>query len=559
MIDKWFREDIEHILKTKNRVVIAAEDKNAGFLYDLIPAEYQRYKTTDDIDELKTKYEIEKMYAHQKVVIFCTSSREKLKFLREYCETNGCVDIKYLHNYVKEMVHSKLQLNLQLTPHEIITAAKLSIGRRRDYWLDIVHKGKDRIMDIGHEIIPFLNDPEQYCQKLDDQVKKEFYVRINAWLGRENFEQPPATLAREAAAKILCSLLQEDGEKKFKKIYQKWADSKTYEKSLNHYIEETQIEYGDNIWAVDVSHPFSEIDREWLNEITQNLTNPAFIKAKMDLIKRRASNKIGKKAFETVWDDILALLEFDAAPISRLNTFDAVLTFYIDKFYRLDSAVRRLYAKFLNEPDMIQPIQEYYNGVLMLLLDKWHCYFREYRENQSNILFDTLKDSQVKCAIIIGDGIPFEISKIISAKLKNRYSVVDSYKRADFPSTTENNMSRIYMGPGKIEALHKKREQALQRKYNDEIRFSPLHEINYATETSGHLICTYNDIDSIAGKMQQNALKYISQMETELVEKIDLLINCGYKTVWLTSDHGFVLTGLLSESDKIEFDLGALQ
>ena len=554
MIDKWFRDDIEKVLKTNNRVVIAAEDENADFLYDLIPDKYKVFKPKNDIDELKTKYEIEKHFPNQKVVIFSESSRSKLNFLREYCETCGCIDIKFLHNYVKDKVHSQLKFNLQLTPDETITAAKVSRGKDKDYWMDIVHKGKTRIIDIGHEILPFLNDPEGYCKGIDTQVKKAFFARVNEWLGNENIDQPPVTLAGEAAAKILGSLVKGDGEKKFKETYQKWADSKKFEASLDRYIAETPLTFDEDVWDVDASHPFQAIDRKWLNDISRNLADKRFVQKKIDIIKRRASNKTGKKVFETLWDDILTLLEFEPIRISSLNSFEATLQFYVDEFYKLDSAIRRLYAKFIHETDMIRPIQEYYNGILVQLLDKWHRHFKKYAENQSNTLFDILENAEGTYAIIVGDGVTFEISKIISEKLQNRYVVTVSYKLAGFPSTTENNMSNIYVGPDKLEKVHKKREEGLRKKCDSEINFLPLEKVNYSTDTGNHLICAYGDIDDIAEKLQQNALKYITQMEDELAEKIDRLIKCGYETVYLTSDHGFVLTGLLSESDKIEFD-----
>ncbi len=40
--------------------------------------------------------------------------------------------------------------------------------------------------------------------------------------------------------------------------------------------------------------------------------------------------------------------------------------------------------------------------------------------------------------------------------------------------------------------------------------------------------------------------------ENVLIEKIQLLIKMGYKKIHLITDHGFVLTGLLDEADKIE-------
>lgn len=554
MIEKWFRQDIEDILKKKHRVVVAVEDENAMFLRGLIPADYAVYDPETDLDELKARYDIERGDPERKTVIFCRSSRDRLTFIREYCETCGCIDIKFLHNYVKEKVYADLNLHLRLTPTEIVTAAKLSRGKGKDYWLDIVHKGKDRIIDIVHEILPFLNDPENYCRRIDVQVKKAFSARVNQWLGRENIEQPPEVLAAEAALKILGSLVRSDGEPKFKTLYKKWADSKKYEARLNQYIAETKPAYGNDIWAVDVSHPFFEIDRKWMTDISRHLGNRDYISKRMDRLKHRAADRIGKKITGRLWDDIIAILEFEPGIIRKIQDLQSAVTFYTDRFYRLDTAIRRLYAAFLNEPDMIRPFQEYYESILAQFLDKWYQFFDDYRENQSGMLYELLENRKDTCAVIVGDGITFEISKIVFHRLKNRYRCVLSYKQADFPSTTENNMSRIYMDDQAFEPVHKKREYALAKRCSAKIGFSALEEVSYATKTDRHLICSYRDIDQAAEKMQNSALKLISKMEDALMEKIEQLVKCGFKSVYLTSDHGFVLTGLLAESDKIEFD-----
>lgn len=553
MIDKWFAEDIEKILKEKDRIVISSGGENAQFLETLIPDQYPVLKTGNEIEELKVKYTIEKDFPDKKVIIFTSTQRENLKFVREYCETCGCIEIKYLHNYVKEKVHSKLGLNLQLAADEIVTAAKISVGKSSDYWIDIVHKGGERIFDIGNEILPFLHNPEGYCKKIDKQVKKGFFSRLNQWLERENIGQPPATLAKAAAKKVLGSLMSDKGEKRFKEVYKSWADSKKYENSLKQYVAEETIPLDRDIWAVDISHPFVKIDKSWLIEIARHLDNKEFIKKKLEIIKKRAADTTCQKLSSTLWNDVLCILTFDVSQINGLQTLEDTIRFYKDAFYRLDAAVRRLYSDFLNENEIIQPFQEYYNRILIQLLDKWFACFKNYSENQTGLL-DELISSQKKCAVIVGDGISYDIARDVSDKIKGRYKVDDGYRLADFPSTTENNMTRIYMGSAKVEPVQKKREQCLIEKYGDDIRFAKLEEVSYTSEPSQFLICTYKDIDSIAEKMQQGALKFISQMVDELAEKIDQLIKCGYQKVYLTSDHGFVLTGKLAESDKIEFD-----
>ena len=393
MIDKWFAEDIEKILKEKTRIVISSGGENAQFLNTLIPVQYPVLKTDNEIEELKAKYTIEKDFPDQKVIIFTSTPRENLKFVREYCETCGCIEIKYLHNYVKEKVHSKLGLNLQLATDEIVTAAKISVGKSADYWIDIVHKGGERIFDIGNEILPFLHNPEDYCKKLDKQVKKEFFSRLNHWLERENIEQPPATLAKAAAKKILGSLVSDKGEKRFKEVYKSWADSKQYEKSYKQYVEEETIPFDVDIWAVDISHPFVNIDKSWLIEIAKHLDDKEFIKKKLEIIKKRAADTAGQKLTPTLWNDVLCVLTFDTSQINGLNTIDDIVRYYTNTFYKLDAAVRRLYCEFLNENEIIPPFQEHYNRILIQLLDKWFASFKNYKENQAGLL-DELISSQ---------------------------------------------------------------------------------------------------------------------------------------------------------------------
>jgi hypothetical protein len=52
-------------------------------------------------------------------------------------------------------------------------------------------------------------------------------------------------------------------------------------------------------------------------------------------------------------------------------------------------------------------------------------------------------------------------------------------------------------------------------------------------------------------KLQQKALKYFGETIDFFGRKITQLLDSGYRKVYLISDHGFVLTGILSESDKI--------
>jgi len=78
-----------------------------------------------------------------------------------------------------------------------------------------------------------------------------------------------------------------------------------------------------------------------------------------------------------------------------------------------------------------------------------------------------------------------------------------------------------------------------------------LEALSYG-EKADFLVLTYKDIDSTGEKLQQGAIKLFEEFENVLKDKIALLLNMGYREVHLVTDHGFVLTGLLDEADKIE-------
>ena len=95
MIDKWFKKDLDAISE-KHQIVVFVDESN--------------------IAELHVKYLIEKNRAKSdKYLIYTQRAKDDLKFVREYCETNGAIEIKYLQNYIKEKLHKTLNLNLNMS------------------------------------------------------------------------------------------------------------------------------------------------------------------------------------------------------------------------------------------------------------------------------------------------------------------------------------------------------------------------------------------------------------------------------------------------------------
>ena len=185
------------------------------------------------------------------------------------------------------------------------------------------------------------------------------------------------------------------------------------------------------------------------------------------------------------------------------------------------------------------------------MLQKWFEYIHEYKSDQQGYLPDLFKKAKPGIAVIVGDGIRYEIADYIATALSNKFEVNKNVMLAGLPSETEHNMSALYVGNNEVVSLHKDRENRLSKVSGKEIVYMDLEAVSYG-ESAKYLVLSYKDIDNAGEKLQQGALKLFEELERVLKEKIAQLLNMGFKEVHLITDHGFVLTGLLNEADKID-------
>ncbi len=555
MIDKWFKNDIDKILSKNNVVVFIDESKEATFLLDAVCNQYNIIRTGNDLEELYAKYQIEKCRNGEKNIVYTQVSKDKLTFIREYCETNGNVEIKYLQNYVKEKIFNNLKINLNLDKDELISAARISVGKTAEYWQDISNKGSNKMFDMEKELIPFLNNPIVYAKDLEaKKVKEIFFRKIYLLINQEYFDKPAETVAGEVAEYIFNAIVSNQLESPFKEIYFSWVDSTTYRPSFEKYLKKFRLPKNIQFQKVHASHPFVEIDKQQLTEIGKHLQNKTKVKEYLPFINQRASDRIATLQKISFWNDVKTLLEFDETEINNINSLNKAIEFYTTEFYKIDGAVRNLYDYFLNTPEILAPYQEYYNSKEIVFLDKWFRYFNQYKENQTGTLKRIMLENENKTAIVVGDGISYEISQNICNKL-SAYSISNQYILSGLPSETEHNMSLLYTN-GEIIKIHSQRNDYLMNELpNKNIGFIQLDDISEATDQFQYLICTYKDIDTLSEKLQQKALKYFAKIEDLCVKKIEQLLKNGYRKVYLVSDHGFVLSGLLSEANKIEVNI----
>jgi hypothetical protein len=112
-------------------------------------------------------------------------------------------------------------------------------------------------------------------------------------------------------------------------------------------------------------------------------------------------------------------------------------------------------------------------------------------------------------------------------------------------------MSALFVGNNEILSDQSDREKRLTEATKKNIVFLKLEALHYGVKAD-YLILKYGDIDGAGEKLQHGAIKLFEEFELVLKEKIALLLNMGFNEVHLVTDHGFVLTGLLDEADKIE-------
>ena len=555
MIDNWFKKDIEKILASHPIAVFIDESKEALFLMDDIKNDVKVFKTSDEIEELKVKYEIEKSITNgDKFLIYTNTPKNELKFIREYCETNGNIEIKYLEHYIKKKVSQHLNLNINLPKEELISAAKVSVGKAQTYWMDLSHKGASEIFDLEKELLPFLDNPKAFVKKFDKGTQEIFYKKVSELIGQTYIKKPAQTLASEVANELLESLWNNNVNPVLLSVYKTWLDSLSYQKSFFKYLEKYKLGKKTNLFNIHPSHPFKEVDELWLKDLGQHIDDSKYILNILPKINQRNNDRSVSRLEITFWKEVKVLLEFDAKNIKQIGSFEEAVDFYIKYFHKVDQAIRKLYSEFLTNEEIIEPLQRYYKDLASRYLDKWFRYIDGYNSNQTGKIQEILDKHTSKTAIVVGDGVSWEFGQdIIAAFDKSDYELTKDYLLAGLPSETEHNMSQLYVATGEVLPNKKAREKYLRKTNSEkEIVFIDLEKVNATTDTANYLICSYKDPDKLGENHQQNALKYFDITAHTYVQKIKQLLQNGYKQVYLVTDHGFTLTGVLEDSDKID-------
>ena len=165
-------------------------------------------------------------------------------------------------------------------------------------------------------------------------------------------------------------------------VYKKWLDSVSYKESFERYLDNYKLPSDIDIWTISPTHPFELVDEQWLKIVGENINNKTTLPNYLSKINQRIQSKQAKTVGITFWADVKTLLEFDPQTMTTLSSFAECVTFYIDHFYKLDTAIRNLYTEFSNQKELLAPFQVHYQQITSIFLDKWFQFFDGYQERK---------------------------------------------------------------------------------------------------------------------------------------------------------------------------------
>ena len=555
MIEKWLRAEIDTKLKNNKRIIILDEFSEWEFLAEaacvgsvLFKRNNSDKKWRQKRDELFLRYDVEKNHKNSDVIIYIQGELDNDSFLIDYAKTGGCIVLS--KEWVRETLLQETSLQVSLTDEELYTACHVGVNKDLNWWKRVIQKIED-VLTLEDDILQFMDDPNGFMNKQSQTVKNLYIQEFCKLLDQPVQEKPYDTFANEISKHIFEGIINGNISKREYSIYCKWLDSHEHEPAFKKYLSMFKIPDNVEISNVNDNHCFAEIDHRELTYLVDHLGDSAKVRTTLERIKRRINNMKKNPYVAEWWPDVTDVVEVSVtckdAPIDKISTY------YTTQFAIKDRSMRHILAYWKATESIVRPLQERYEQMNQDMLKVWFAHYDEYKENQKGYLVRLIKENTKKIAIIVGDGVRYEVADSVASRMESGIKIDKKYMYAGLPSETEHNMSALYSTDGKIISAKNEREKVLSQETGKNITYMQLEDVNETTD-GDILVLTYKDIDDAGEKMQQAMLKLINEFEDIMVEKIQLLLHIGYKEVHLVTDHGFVLTGILDESDKIPTD-----
>ena len=555
MIGIWFKEDIERILAEHRYVVVTDGNGEGEFLLKYLSEGIKQLPITGEYSEIEAKYLAESKYADSPVLFYARKKAAQLTFLQEYVQTGGLLELDDMEVYIKQKLFETTGKNTHLTKDRLLLAAKLSEGKNKNWWQSVAD-GITEPLRLEDWLLDFLHAPAATRQKMDETVWNVFRSEVYRLVGKPQTEQPAEAMAQEVVNVILQSLADNSIEGLLLEVYYQWADSTEKIDTLRKYADNYVLPADINPLKAHPDHPFAALDRQLMLVLSNAMKLHQDTTELTKFLKQRTQDRKAK-AFKPQWlQSVWLLCTFKVEDLGQVTTYQDMATYYRQHFAALDTAMRRIYTDWLNDPVTLRPLQEHYTILNYELLTCWFNIKDNYVPTQKNIVVNALAGDK-RTAIIVCDGLRLEIAEAVVGAITDKNVKIDKKTALSvLPSVTENGMSALF-ACSEPTVNAQSRFNSLKSIYDDVV-IMPLNMLHDGV-TAQHLVLNYGDIDEVGEKKQMGALKDITNYESELREKIAHLFRLGYEKIVLTTDHGFVLTGLLDEADKEPRPKGNIQ
>jgi hypothetical protein len=552
MLKEWLISDIEEALAKSSRVVISDPFCFLTFMVKEL-SDYTVITINHPTEEMEARCEAQVLHANSNVILLCFFSSQQVVHLREFAGVGGYINFDNPEEYLRRKLYEALGVNVTLPKDKLLFSAKVSIGKDLKWWKNIV-AGTIEPLDIFEYLPLLVKDPKEFQINHDEDVYRMFRRELFRLMKVPEVPVDAPQLLAELAQIILSGLAYNKISPALLKIYDWWTNSSAHQPYLKAQIDNWTVPADVSPLKAHPDHPFEEVDRRLLRFIAEKIRqNQSWADIKEAIERRIHSARAA--AFKSVWlKDLLVLLDFDSTDMYRYDTFAKLVNYYGNRFSKMDTAMRHIYAYWLNEPKLLRPIQELYERHLNALLGNWSLLAPPaYQPSQLGLIGKSLTTSP-KCAVIVCDGLRLEIANAVADTVaSSQIEVVRNHAFAKLPSVTENGMSALF-GLDEVTTSTIARADALKTQMPD-VRILPLTDLS-ATESAPHLVLLYGDIDNAGEHKGLAALKDINNYETVLADTIKRLLRMGYAEVTVTADHGFVITGILDEASKVSAPQG---
>ena len=129
MIGQWFKQDIEALLARGKRAVVCDAHGSGAFLLKVLPPTVSVMTAHDELEELEVRYRAEKDFPNKEVVFYTPMPKSEIKYLLEYAQTGGMIDLTDIEGYIKTRLFAAAGVNTSVDGDSLVMAARLSLDK----------------------------------------------------------------------------------------------------------------------------------------------------------------------------------------------------------------------------------------------------------------------------------------------------------------------------------------------------------------------------------------------------------------------------------------------